>query len=502
MKTLRILTLAAAVLTLAACGNEEFIENNPGNEAAKPVPMTFTAGMPQTRTQLDGLNVNWVEYDEIAIWDGSGEYQKFMVDAESISGSNATFSGTALPGVDYTAFYPLVAVESMNGTSVVFNLPAEQTAVAGTFANQLAPALARATGGSTNLEFNNLCALVKFTVPADMAGEGTFTLVGGNATEALAGTLTCNTADGTLTATEPATRITLTGNFESGQAYYFVVMPGTLANGFSLLYEDSKSKLYRKATGNSVTLQAGRILNLGTLALTGFDKAVTTGMTYDDASIGTPHPDGTTTLTTLGFEGVSASTTLTLNNAGMTTLAGIGHFAQLKTLECTNNQLTSLNLSGLSNLVRLSCGSNPLTSLNLSGLTSLTNLVCYANKLISLNLDGLTGLEFLDCSDNKLATLDVSKLTKLTTLKCYKNQLTTLDVSKLIQLTNLECRSNLLTALDITPLTKLTDLVCGYQKSGSLNLVLTLTSAQKTTWDSKWVKEYYNTRNVTLNVKD
>ena len=50
MKTLRILTLAAAALTLAACGNEEFIENNPGNEAAKPEFMTFTASAPTGRS--------------------------------------------------------------------------------------------------------------------------------------------------------------------------------------------------------------------------------------------------------------------------------------------------------------------------------------------------------------------------------------------------------------------------------------------------------------------
>ena len=212
MKTLRILTMAVAALIWAACGNEDFLENNPGNEVAKPEFMTFTADGPQTRTQLAaGNKVYWTEYDEIALWDGSEAYQKLMVDAESIDGSRATFSGPAIPGADYTAFYPLVAVESMDATSVTFTLPAEQTAVAGTFANQLAPSLAKATGGSTNLVFENLCALVKFTVPADMAGEGTFTLVGGNATEALAGTLTCNTADGALTATEAATRITLKG---------------------------------------------------------------------------------------------------------------------------------------------------------------------------------------------------------------------------------------------------------------------------------------------------
>lgn len=502
MKTLRILTLAAAALISAACGNEDFLEN-PGNEAAKPEFMTFTASAPQTRTLLDGLDVHWVEYDEIAIWDGSGAYQKFMVDAESINGSEATFTGPVLvPGADYTAFYPLIAVESMDATSVNFNLPAEQTAVAGTFANQLAPSLAKATGGSTNLEFNNLCALVKFTVPADMAGEGIFTLVGGNATEALAGKLTCNTADGTLTATEPATRITLKGTFESGQAYYFVVMPGTLANGFSLLYEDSKSKLYRKATGNSVTLQAGHILNLGTLALTGFEKAVTTGMVADNSSLGTRNADGTTTLTTTGFEGVSASTTLTLNSAGMTTLAGIGHFASLKELQCERNQLTSLNLSGLSNLVTLYCADNQLTSLNFDGLTGLESLDCGANQLTSLDVSQLTSLKTLYCYSNQLATLDVSKLTSLTILKCFSNQLTSLDVSKLTNLTILECYSNELTALDITPLTGLTKLICGYQKRGNLNLVLTLTSAQKTTWDNDWVKnEYFNTRNVTLDVK-
>lgn len=437
MKTLRILTLAAAVLTLAACGNEEFIENNPGNEAAKPVPMTFTAGMPQTRTLLDGLNVHWVEYDEIAIWDGSGEYQKFMVDAESISGSNATFSGTALPGVDYTAFYPLVAVESMNATSVVFNLPAEQTAVAGTFANQLAPSLAKATGGSTNLEFNNLCALVKFTVPADMAGEGIFTLVGGNATEPLAGTLTCNTADGTLTATEAATRITLKGNFESGQAYYFVVMPGTLADGFSLLYEDSKSKLYRKATGKSVTLQAGHILNLGTLALSDFDKAVVKEI-YAKLGSGTatPNADGTVTLSNADLTALAGMTKLELTSGGLTSLAGLGYCTGLTTLKCINNQLTELNLNGL---------------------------------------------------------------TRLTTLRCNMNQLTTLDVSQLTNLTDLWCQDNKLTKLDITRLSNLYTFKCGNQKDGR-QLTLTLTAALETMWNNWWRPDSDNT-NVTLDVK-
>ncbi len=441
MKTLRILTLAAAALISAACGNEDFLEN-PGNKAAKPVLMTFTADGPQTRTQLAASNkVYWVEYDEIALWDGSGAYQKLMVDAASIDGSKATFSGPATPGADYTAFYPLIAVESMNATSVTFNLPAEQTAVAGTFANQLAPALARATGGSTNLVFDNLCALVKFTAGADMAGEGTLTLVGGNATEALAGKLTCNTADGALTADEPATRIALKGTFEAGKAYYFVVLPGTLPNGFSLLYDDGKGKLYRKATGKSTELQPGRILNLGTLSLTGFEKAVIKQI-YAGLEGGTAseNADGTVTLSDADLSALAAMTELDLPSGGVTSLGGIGYCTGLTTLKCVNNQLTELNLNGL---------------------------------------------------------------TRLTTLRCNMNQLTTLDVSQLTLLRELWCQNNKLTKLDITRLSNLTTdygLLCGEQKD-SRQLTLTLTAAQATIWNDWWSSvPYYNT-NVTLDVK-
>ncbi len=437
MKTLRILTMAVAALIWAACGNEDFLENNPGNEAAKPVLMTFTADGPQTRTQLAaGNKVYWTEYDEIALWDGSEAYQKLMVDAESIDGSKATFSGPAIPGADYTAFYPLVAVKSMTSTSVTFTLPAEQTAVAGTFANQLAPSLAKATGGSTNLVFENLCALVKFTAGADMAGEGTLTLVGGNATEALAGKYWLEYSTGNQSPAEPAYRIALKGTFEAGKDYYFVVLPGTLPNGFSLLYDDGKSKLYRKATGKSTELQAGRILNLGTLSLTGFEKAVIKQI-YAGLEGGTAseNADGTVTLSDADLTALAAMTELALPSGGLTSLGGIGYCTGLTTLKCANNQLTELNLSGL---------------------------------------------------------------TKLTTLWCHLNQLTTLDVSQLTNLTELWCFQNNLTALDITRLTNLNRIYCGNQKGGR-QLTLTLTAAQEGVWNS-WSYDSDNT-NVTLDVK-
>lgn len=397
MKTTRILSLAAAVLTLAACGNEEFIENNPGNEAAKPVPMTFTAGMPQTRTQLAADNeVHWTEGDKIALWDGTA-MREFT--ATTINGSNATFTGTATPSSTYTAFYPLSAVTGMTNKYVTFNLPAEQTAAEGTFANRLAPSVAKATGGSTNLVFDNLCALVKFTVPADMAGEGTFTLVGGNVNEVLAGSF--HYEDGVIyLGLERTNRVTLKGNFEAGQAYYFVVTPVQLANGFSLLYEDSTGKLYRKATGNSVTLTAGRILNLGKLASADFKKAVVKAI-YDKLGSGTAteNADGTVTFSDDDLTALAAMTTLELPSGGLTSLPGLGYCTGLTTLKCANNQLTELNLSGLTKLTTLWCQMNQLTTLDVSGQTQLTELWCFKNNLNALNITQLSGLNRIYCGN-------------------------------------------------------------------------------------------------------
>lgn len=56
----------------------------------------------------------------------------------------------------------------------------------------------------------------------------------------------------------------------------------------------------------------------------------------------------------------------------------------------------------------LSCNYNQLTSLNVQGLSTLQFLDCTRNQLTSLNLQGCTALQQLDCRDN-LFTADVFK---------------------------------------------------------------------------------------------
>ena len=140
------------------------------------------------------------------------------------------------------------------------------------------------------------------------------------------------------------------------------------------------------------------------------------------------------------------------------------------TLTCSDNQLTSLDLSGCTALTTLGCYRNQLTSLNLSGCTALTKLWCSENQLTSLDVSGCTALTKLGCWNNKLTSLDVSKNTALTELGCRENQLTSLDLSGCTALTTLGCYRNQLTSLNLSGCTALTTLECGSNPLTSVNL--------------------------------
>ncbi|MEP6803291.1 MAG: T9SS type A sorting domain-containing protein, partial [Flavobacterium sp.] len=80
----------------------------------------------------------------------------------------------------------------------------------------------------------------------------------------------------------------------------------------------------------------------------------------------------------------------------------------LKTLQCNENKINSLDVSGLINLITLNFGNNQLTSVDLSGLTKLNEIGAYQNKLSELKLTGLTSLVNLSCNNNNLTVLDIS----------------------------------------------------------------------------------------------
>ena len=121
-------------------------------------------------------------------------------------------------------------------------------------------------------------------------------------------------------------------------------------------------------------------------------------------------------------------------------------------LSCYYNQLTELNVQGLTALKYLVCEYNQLTALNVQGLTALRSLSCGGNQLTALNVQGCTALHTLKCSGNQLTALNVQGLSALGWLYCGNNQLTTLNVQGLTALRTLHCNNNKLTAQAFTKL--------------------------------------------------
>lgn len=156
--------------------------------------------------------------------------------------------------------------------------------------------------------------------------------------------------------------------------------------------------------------------------------------------------------------------------ANIASLKGIEYFTALTTLDCSEQKLTTLDVSANTNLTTLNCSENRLTSLDLSKNTALTELNCRYNKLTSLDLSKNTALTTLNCSYNKLAALDVSKNTNLKDLICSENKLGRLNVSANTALTRLTCNDNQLIALLLGQNTALTTLACDSNRLTSLDV--------------------------------
>ena len=190
-----------------------------------------------------------------------------------------------------------------------------------------------------------------------------------------------------------------------------------------------------------------------------------------------------------------------LSHNGSNNLKGIEFFTALKSIDCSFNDLTSLDFSKNlalesiycpynkltsikvnNTLSGLDCSNNQLTSLDVSYVKSLKNLDFYNNQISSIDVSKNTNLVGFNCSNNKITSLDVSKNIKLKTLWCSDIPITSLDISKNTELGCLFCQNTQLVNLDVSKNTALTALYISANKFTSLdfsnNLKLTSIECQ------------------------
>ena len=129
---------------------------------------------------------------------------------------------------------------------------------------------------------------------------------------------------------------------------------------------------------------------------------------------------------------IKGITEMYVSYMGIKDLKGIEHFTALTKLDCSRNDLKSLDVSNNKALTELYCSDNSLESLDVSKNTALTVLHCSLNGLKSMDVSKNTALRELRCSDNSLKSLDVSKNTALTVFRCCGNQIKGLAMTSLV----------------------------------------------------------------------
>ncbi len=261
MKKHFILVAVIGVLIAVGCSSP-YSENidepiREDNKKAKEVIITATfdnQSDAQTKTVLNAEGkVEWLPADEIVIF-SDGESAKFT----SINTENArkaNFRGTisfvtgATEGSDPDAFvyglYPYDANATATGGIITTTIPTAQVGLAGSFADDLALAVAKSV--STNLSFKNAYSGIDFEFSEE--GYETVTLSSNNG-EPIAGAVTISFgSDGVPVTTVDAngsSSITLTapggGTFETEKRYYILCAPQTLNGGYTLTAEKSTGR--------------------------------------------------------------------------------------------------------------------------------------------------------------------------------------------------------------------------------------------------------------------
>lgn len=136
---------------------------------------------------------------------------------------------------------------------------------------------------------------------------------------------------------------------------------------------------------------------------------------------------------------ILAATKIDVSGKGITSMKGLEYFTELTELDCSENNLSELDVSKCTKLTYLNGSNNNLTELDVSNLTMLTEFYCVENNLTELDVSKCTELTGLDCSGNYLTELDVSKCTELTYLGCFNNSLSEIDLSNCSEDIEVDC---------------------------------------------------------------
>ncbi|WP_462249581.1 Ig-like domain-containing protein [Ekhidna sp.] len=178
-------------------------------------------------------------------------------------------------------------------------------------------------------------------------------------------------------------------------------------------------------------------------------------------------------------EAEAFSNSLDVSGREISNLTGIEAFINLVGLDCSFNDLSSLDISANTMLEELNIRDNEIAILDLSSNTSLRELNIGQNLISTLDVSGLALLEEFLCDNNNLTQIDVTSNLALWNLHFYNNSLTSIDLSQNSALLVIEAGGmEDLTSIDVSNNTLLT--ILNLDASGVTSIDVANNTALKT----------------------
>ena len=137
-----------------------------------------------------------------------------------------------------------------------------------------------------------------------------------------------------------------------------------------------------------------------------------------------------------------AATEVSVVGNNINDLTGIEAFVSITFLECSNNNLTSIDITNNTELEIFECYNNQLTNIDISQNTALYQFECRFNQLTGLDLSNNPNMVLLSVGNNDISELNVGNKPFLAILECRETLMENLDLSHNTGLTSLICNDN------------------------------------------------------------
>ena len=213
-------------------------------------------------------------------------------------------------------------------------------------------------------------------------------------------------------------------------------------------------------------------------------------------------------------ENINSVTELDVEDKGISDLTGIEWFASLITINCSYNNLYSIDVSSNQALVEINARNNQISSIDVSNNPLLTHITLHNNEISSIDVSNNSLLVALGIAYNNLASINVDNNPELEVLHFLGNDVVNLDISSNSALEMLNAMGNNLFSIDLSNNTALTELYIGGNDLTSLdvgnNSLLTAFTCENNNIDSldvsniqnSWKFDFQNNQMVYLNMRN